>query len=465
MMKKNTLIILCLGIALFLTQAAIAQQTTPEIIAQIEQYFTKYGENTPAASVTISQNGQTLYQNQFGMADLEHLRPANEQTLFEAGSVSKQFTAAALLLLVREGKVSLDDPVQKYIPELPHYERPITLRHLVHHTSGLKDWGSLAGLGGWARGTRVYTNDIALQYIIRQPDLNHLPGDEYIYSNSNYTLMTLIVERVSGQSLAEFTSERFFKPLGMKQTRWRTNYKDIVPGRATGYAASGNAYAMNMPFENTYGHAALLTTTEDLDIWNTSWYGPEVDTVLRALRETQGILTNGDTISYAGGVRIDYQNGRKVVNHSGATAGYRAWLAYIPEENLSIAVLSSDAQFVTTGTGRGLAAIFIGDDAAPARTTSSTPPTYTPDPQELAQWEGSYYSDATEGLWHVQLEKGRLKVRIHPHQRAITLRPIAPHRFQGSGIGEVTFSQAENGESAHLSVDIDRARHVIYKRL
>ncbi len=463
-MKNNILAITCLSICLFIAQISSAQQVSPEIAAKIEHFFSKYNDKTPAASVTISQNGRVLYQKQFGMADLEHNNPANEHTLFEAGSVSKQFTAAAILLLVREGKVSLEDPVQKYIPELPTYERPITLRHLINHTSGLKDWGSLAGLGGWSRGTRVYTNDIALKYIVKQPDLNHPPGDEYIYSNSNYTLLTLIVERVSGQSLADFTADRFFKPLGMNQTLWRTNFKDIVPGRAKGYSVSNKSYVLDMPFENTYGHAALLTTTEDLDKWNTSWYGKDVDTALRALREQQGILTNGDTISYAGGVRIDHQNGKRVVNHSGATAGYRAWLAYLPEEKLSIAVLSSDANFVTTGTGKGLAAIFVGEDPSTATPSSTGEKQFTADPNQLAQWEGSYYSEATEGLWHVHLADGHLKVRIHPHQREITLKPIADNRFQGSGIGEITFRGTLDGVSS-LAVDIDRARNVIYQKL
>lgn len=453
-----------LSFCCLLVQISFAQTLPPNVRASLDAYFSEYNETSPAASITVSKAGQIVFQKHAGMADLEHGVRADENTVYEAGSVSKQFTAASLLLLVLEGKVSLDDEVQKYIPELPHYERPITLRHLVNHTSGLKDWGTLAGLGGWARGTRVYTNDIALKYIVQQPDLNHAPGDEYIYSNSNYTLMTLIVERVSGQSLAAFTAEKFFEPLGMTKTSWRTNYRAIVPNRAVGYSLSTRTLVMNMPFENTYGHAALLTTTADLDKWNTSWYSFASDPVLRELREQQGVLTNGDTISYAGGVIIGEQNGKRVVYHSGATAGYRAWLSYFPEEELSIAILSSDAGFLTTNTGTGVAAAFVGfiteADASPAPDKSE----FTADPKHLATLTGDYASPATEGRWSIRLDGSQLKLRIHPHEREITLRPLDENRFAGSGIGEITFNHDLSMQVRGLSVTLARARNVWFEK-
>lgn len=446
---------------------AQGRQLSADTVAKLDQFFTQWGSQTPGASAVISRSGQIIYQKHVGMADLEHGVPVMADTRFEAGSVSKQFAATALLMLVSDGKVNLDDEVQKYIPELPVYDRPITVSHLIHHTSGLKDWGTLAALGGWSRGTRVYTNDIALQYIVRQPTLNYSPGDEYLYSNSNYTLITHIVERVSGQSLAEFTTEKIFKPLGMTQTLWRTDYRSVVERRAIGYSPTREGgYRMNMPFENTYGHAALLTTTLDLNRWNESWHAAKADPRLLALRIAKGILTTGETIDYAGGVRIGEHNGQQVVFHSGATAGYRAWLSYFPEAELSVVFLSSDTDATTTATGEGLAAVFLGEKPAPA-----SPPTekdtvvYTPSAHDLETVTGQYVSEAVEGKWTVRKQGDRLRIQIHPHANWITLHAVGRDTFSGSGVGVVEFLRESGGTVQGLNTSVDRARNVWFDRL
>lgn len=163
---------------------------------------------------------------------MEHNVPLTKQSKIEAGSVSKQFTAAATLLFEQQGKLSLNDDIRKYLPEVPDYGNTITIRHLLNHTSGLKDWGSIAELAGWPRGTKAYINDDALQIISQQKKLNNKPGDEFIYSNSNYNLQAIIVQRVSGMSLADFTKKYIFEPAGMKNTEWRDNYSKVVPNRA-----------------------------------------------------------------------------------------------------------------------------------------------------------------------------------------------------------------------------------------
>jgi len=466
---------------------AVAQELSVATVEKMDQLLAKYGDDTPGASVLVSRAGEIIYERYVGMADLEHGVPVTGTSIFEAGSVSKQFTAAGILLLVQEGKVDLDAEIQQYLPEVPVYERPITVRHLFNHTSGLKDWGSLAGLGGWSRGTRVYTNDIALQYIIRQPDLNYLPGDEYLYSNSNYTLMTILLERVSGQSLTAFTAEHFFKPIGMEQTSWRTDYRDVVAGRAIGYglmvgsggaSASGGAnaaYRMNMPFENTYGHAALLTTVRDLNRWNESWYQPSADQALRILREQQGVLTSGDTIAYAAGVRIAEHNGRKVVNHSGATAGYRAWLAYYPEDELSIVFLSNDANAQITAIGEGLADVLlapqreVGSAAAAVTSATSVTPEQTiaplpPDESLLKQLPGEYHSTAVEGKWTVASHNGGLTIQVHPHSRLYSMQSIAVDQFSATGLGRLQIIKEADGSIKGFYVTIDRARNVWFEK-
>lgn len=359
-MKKFYFTIL---IGIFITILSVRAQENNDTIAKIDHLFSNWNNQTPGASLTIYKNNQIKYHKAYGMADLEHQVKNTTQTIFEAGSVSKQFTAAAILFLASEGKIQLNDDVREYIPELPVYDKVITIKNLLHHTSGLRDWGSVASIGGWPRTTRVYNNDYALDYIFRQKSLNYSPGKEYSYSNSNYILLVAIVERVSDQSLPEFTHNRFFGPLGMNNTKWRSNFREIVPGRAIGYNKTKGDYFTTMPFENTYGHAALLTTTEDLIIWNESWLSNEIGgPELSELRTEKGILSNGNEISYAAAVRIKEINGIEEISHSGSTAGYRAWLSYYPKINLSVAYLSNDGSISPATIGSKIAEIYLGKE-------------------------------------------------------------------------------------------------------
>ena len=446
---------------------SISAQTYKEAIERSDQLFAAIGVGTPGASVTVSKQGKVIYNNYFGMADLEHSAPVTENTLFEAGSVSKQFTATAILLLAQDGKLQLDDNVQKYIPELPTYRHPVTIRHLLNHTSGLKDWGALAALGGWPRGTRVYTNQMALAYIIKQPTLNNRPGQEYIYSNSNYTLLTLIVERVSGQRLDVFTQERIFNPLGMEKTRWRTDYQEVVTDRANGYRKRGHSFVLNMPFENTYGHAALLTTTNDLDTWNTSWKNSPLggESLLR-LRTQQGVLNNGDTINYAAGVRIDEINGRVAVQHSGATAGYRAYLTYFPEEELSVVFLSNDAGSLTQGVHQELLNIWTGHPVQKSLTSTNKMnprPAYELDRLQAQAFIGTYTSQECDGYFDVLLDQSNLVMRNASADSRI-LTPRSDSTFSLAGGGTVRFVTDAHHQVMGCYITVSRARHVWFKR-
>ena len=204
-----------------------------------EKHIKAYVAPGPGCSAAVSLNGQVVFEKAFGMAELEHGIPNTPQTIFEAGSVAKQFTAAAMVKLQQDGKLNLDDQVRKYIPELPDYGSPMTIRHLLNHTAGLRDWGTVMGLTGAGRGNRVITQDLAFDVIIRQKALDFTPGSEYSYSNSGYQLAAIIVERVSKQKFAAFVDERLFKPLGMKNSSWRDDYQRLVPGRAQAYSRDG----------------------------------------------------------------------------------------------------------------------------------------------------------------------------------------------------------------------------------
>ncbi len=249
--------------------AATAAPAQAPVDARVDSLFAQWNAPTsPGCAVGVSQNGRTVLSRAYGSANLEHGIPNTPETVIEAGSVSKQFTAAAVVLLARQGKLSLDDDVRRYIPEVPDYGTPITLRHLLNHTSGLRDWGSVVALAGWPRGTRIHTHAHALDVISRQRSLNFTPGAEYSYSNTGYNLLAMVVDRVSGTSFAEFSQREIFQPLGMTSTQWRDDFTRVVPGRAEAYVWSENAWHLQMPFENVHGNGGLLTTVGDLLTWN-----------------------------------------------------------------------------------------------------------------------------------------------------------------------------------------------------
>src|SRR6476619_1059768 len=239
MKRKNFLFVFT--VVAFLSSATWAQVPDKQkVVAGAERAPEKatkaYVAPGPGCAVGVSLNGESLWKKAFGLAEMEHNVPNTPQTIFESGSVAKQFTAAAIVLLAQDGKLSLDDPVRKYIPELPDYGSPLTIRHLLNHTSGIRDWGSVMSLTGAGRGYRVISQDLALDVITHQRALDFTPGSEYSYSNSGYNLVAIIIERVSKQKFSAFLEERLFKPLGMTNSSWRDDYQRIVPNRAQAYS-------------------------------------------------------------------------------------------------------------------------------------------------------------------------------------------------------------------------------------
>ncbi len=329
-------------------QAPTAQLATPaDIDREIDRVFERWTSSTPGCAVAVSVDGRPTLAKAYGMADLEHDVPNTPETIFEAGSVSKQFTAAAVLLLVRDGKLSLDDPARKYLPELPDYGSPLTIRHMLNHTSGLRDWGSVAGIAGWPRTSRVYTHAHVLDIVARQRSLNFTPGTKWSYSNTGYNLAAIIVSRVSGMPFADFTRQRIFEPLGMTRTSWRDDYGRVVKNRAMSYTADGNGYRTVMPFENVHGNGGLLTTVGDLLKWNQNFVAHTVgDQAFVAEQERAGRFNDGRTHGYALGLQVGTYKGLREISHGGATAGYRAYLSHYPEAKTAVALLCNAASVV-----------------------------------------------------------------------------------------------------------------------
>ena len=390
-------------------QPAAAAQSAPTLEPAVDRIFARWTSTTPGCAVGVSVRGTPVLTKAYGMADLEHDVPNTPDTIFEAGSVSKQFTAAAVLLLARDGKLSLDDPVRKYIPELPDYGRPLLIRHMLTHSSGLRDWGNVAAIGGWPRTSRVYTHAHVLEIVSHQRSLNFSPGDHYSYSNTGYNLAAVIVSRVSGMSFADFTRTRIFEPLGMARTSWRDDYARIVKGRAMSYNAEADGFRTVMPFENVHGNGGLLTTVGDLLKWNENFVKPKVgDAAMLGEQQHTRALTNGRMQSYALGLEIGTRRGVREVAHSGSTAGYRAHLARYPDAGVSVAVLCNASSAAATAYLGSVAEVYLADRLQP----ESARGTYTLSAQEADALTGLYRN--TETGAPAALTRGEPGLRLGP---------------------------------------------------
>jgi len=411
---KKTIRGISLTTAIFsLVLSGIAQVPDKlKVIAGAERAFEKASKtnagSAPGCAVGVSLNGQTVFEKAFGLAEMEHSIPNTPQTIFESGSVAKQFTAAALVLLEQDGKLKIDDPVKKYIPELPDYGKPLTIRHILTHTAGLRDWGSVMSLTGAGRGDRVVTQDIALDVIIRQKDLDFEPGAEYSYSNSGYQLAAIIVERVSGKKFGEFTQERIFKPLGMTNSSWRDDYRRLVPGRAQGYSKQGpNApWMLNMPIMNVVGNGGMLTTIGDWLKWNAALDSKTFGEPFIAAMETQGVLNDGRKISYALGLDVGSYKGIKEVAHSGGTAGYQTYLARFPEKKVSVAALCNGAPPFSGDIVYSIADEVFG----PFPAAVAKPEGVKLAEDQLKKYVGTWRNEATRNANRIAIENAELRL-------------------------------------------------------
>ena len=459
-----------LGAVLAATGSSLASQGSPKPVeTQVDQVFVRWTMQTPGCAVGVAVNGTHVLEKAYGMADLEHDVRSTPETIFEAGSVSKQFTAAAVLLLARDGKLSLDDAVRKYIPELPDYGAPLTVRHMLMHMSGLRDWGSVAAIAGWPRTSRVYTHGHVLDIVSRQKSLNFTPGARYSYSNTGYNLAAILVSRVSGKSFAEFSKERIFEPLRMTRTSWRDDFTRVVKGRAIAYADRRGAFSQEMPFENVHGNGGLLTTVGDLLRWNENFARPEVgDAEFVRLQQEPGSFNDGRPGTYALGLTVGQYKGVREVGHSGSTAGYRAHLVRYPDQRLSVAVLCNVTSAAATQYAHGVADLYLGPVA---RTDASNPPQRQPPAQDfkpgaaqLAAYVGTYSSDEAETVFAIGVEGEELVLKRRPDTRMV-LRPTTEDTFAaGAGIGTIRFHR-NGSQVTELGVSQDRVFDLRFKRV
>jgi CubicO group peptidase (beta-lactamase class C family) len=387
-------------------QAPAPAAKAPELSteAKVDKVFERWDRSdTPGCVVGVAVGGKPVLVRAYGMANLEYGLRLRPDTVFESGSVAKQFTAAAIALLGQDGKLSLDDPVRKYIPELPDFGTPILIRHLLNHTSGLRSQWPLEALSGRPTSWVVHTVEEILELVSRMKDLNFKPGDEYLYCNTGYTLLGVVVARVSGKSLEAFCQERMFQPLGMIHTQWRDDFRKIVPDRATAYGwRPDGGFFTNSSFTNVIGNGGLLTTVGDLLIWNENLDNPRVGgKALVEELERRGRLNDGFELEYAQGLNVTTYKGLREVSHGGSTAGYQTFLARFPSERLSIAVLSNVSGSGPSDLAHQVADIFLaGKLKEPAKPVAVAVAAET-----LKKYVGVYLEPLTDAALRIELDK------------------------------------------------------------
>jgi CubicO group peptidase (beta-lactamase class C family) len=417
----------------------------------LDRIFQKWdGTATPGCVLAVSQVGKPLAVRAYGMADLELGAAITPDTVFEAGSNSKQFVAASVELLARDGKLSLDDDVHKYLPELPSYGARLTLRDMLHHVSGLRDWGALFALQGWPRNSRAVSNQDVLSLAEQQSSLNFAPGTHYLYSNTNYNLAAIIVERVSGLSLSDFTRKRIFLPLGMSHTSWRTDHTRIVPGRAAGYDPSSEGYRNSRVIEDAYGNSGLLTTVADLLKWEAALDNNVFGADFTGQMQRPAALRDGRPVGYGLGLELGEYHGAREVSHPGWTAGYRSWTARYPDQKLALALLCNTSEVDTADLGRQVADLYLPPYRQPSPGVLGAPPSglyadrLSGRPMSLRvdgdgrlRVDGTPASAVGRGRWRVRDDSvalaGKGLVRETPEGEISFYDPVTPvTRFQPS---------------------------------
>ncbi|HSK11200.1 MAG TPA: serine hydrolase domain-containing protein [Vicinamibacterales bacterium] len=419
-----------------------ARQASAAVEDRVNEIFSKWTGETPGCAVGVASDGRVVLEKAYGLANLEHDVRNRRDTIFEAGSISKQFTAAAVLLLAHDGKLSLDDPVRKYIPELPDYGTPLTIRHMLTHTAGLRDWGSVAALGGWPRTTRAYTHAHVLDIAARQRALNFAPGTNWSYSNTGYNLAVILVSRVAGQSFAEFCSKRLFEPLHMRHTSWRDDHTRVVKARAAAYAEGKEGYRTLMPFENVHGNGGLLTTVGDLLRWNDHLDSPGRDAAAFRQLQEPARLETGQTLDYAFGLFVRKHKDVDEVAHSGTTAGYTAYLARYPGKRLSVAVLCNLNSIPAPAYAHAVADLFLGTAGPPAPRRAAAAPAGAP---SLEGRTGLYRHVVTGRPMTITADKSGLRLN------GVPLVPISPVQLESADGSRAVEFDAGSGAVLRLA--------------
>jgi CubicO group peptidase (beta-lactamase class C family) len=394
------------------------------------------------------------------------------QTIFHIASVSKQFTGFAIAMLADQGKISMQDDIRKYIPELPDYGTPITLNHLVHHTSGLRDQWNLLGLAGW-RLDDVITHDQIMRLLCKQRELNFQPGEEMVYCNTGFTLLAEVVHRVTGQSFPAWTKENIFMPLEMKSTLFYDDHEMIVPNRAYSYRLQDTVMKKSVLSYANVGATSLFTTVDDLAKWTINFDSIKVGNAgIMEKMEERFILNRGDTMSYGYGQGIGKYKGLKTVSHGGADAGYRTMLLRFPEQHFTVIVFSNLANFSSGGMSFVIADAYLSELYVEEPKKEEEPP--APEAKEevdlskirLSDYQGRFYSDELEIFYDFEVINDTL-IAHHQRHDDVKLTAQAIDKFNSNRwwMGNLSFTRSAANKVTGFEANSGRVRGLKFRKL
>jgi CubicO group peptidase (beta-lactamase class C family) len=425
-----------LGIGLLIAPVAFASEQDGERERKVDALFAAYDKpGSPGCALGVVRDGGFIYKRGYGEASLELGVPLTPQSVFYMGSVSKQFTAASVVLAAEQGYLSLDDDIRKYIPELPSYGKPITLRNMLHHTSGLRDIFSLLALAG-RNAEDMHSTPELLDLVSRQKALNFSTGDEFLYSNSNYFLMSVVIRRATGKTLSAFAEEHIFKPLGMTHTRFYDDRSVVVPGRVPAYSPAANG-AFRVDWSTNFekvGDGGLMSTVEDMLLWDRNFYANKLGkgTLLKELL-TPGVLNSGKPIEYALGLFVSAYRGLPVVGHAGALFGYRTEILRFPEQKFSVICLCNVSSANPERLNNQIADIYLDGLLKPPAPAATAAAHVDPKP-----YIGTYRNAESHAVFELSAT-GEDLVVFGQH-----LKALGPGRFSFSPGPELQFTPHDN---------------------
>jgi len=446
-----------------------------DLTARVDELFAQWDtEGSPGAAVGIFQDGQITYARGYGVANLDYGIPLGPQSVLRIGSISKQFVAMCIAILAEQGKLSFDDDIRTYLPEMPDYGEPVTIRHLLHHTSGIREYLTLVTLIGKPEGSGFgYTTRELVDLLARQQELNFSPGDRFSYTNSGYFLLAEIITRVSETKASAFAQENVFDPLGMNSTRFYDDPDAIIQNQAMGYSPKRDGgYRLDILRSEVIGDLGVITTVEDLLRWDNNFYDNQLGAGTQELIETmftRGRTDDGEELSYALGLEFGSYRGVRTISHGGSAVGYVAEFLQFPDHRFSIVILSNSSSFRPGRLARQIADLYLADELAEGPVSSNEPRPRPARPEavtlsmeELEAFAGDFYSDELDFFYSLQVREGSLQLELRGNRT--DLAPYSGDRF-GWGRRELTFQRNDNGGVSGFTLDAGNVRNLTFRRV